>query len=83
MLVASDCRDCVIAQEVVDMFQARFNENYNTILQEVREDKFRGDDPEISTVRSPFTAIEKDWFPEIAAIKPPGDLCLFGGLLML
>jgi hypothetical protein len=24
-------------------------------------------------------AIEKDWFPEIAAIKPPGDLCLFGG----
>ena len=35
------------SKEVNDMFQARFNENYNTILQEVREDKFRGDDPEI------------------------------------
>lgn len=28
-----------------------------------------GDDPEINVIRSSFTAIERDWVPEIAALK--------------
>jgi len=42
-----------------------------------------GNDPEINTVCSSFTAIEKDWVPEMATMKPPGNLSLFGGLPIL